>query len=132
MVLIWDKVKTHAYKKKHYKCTPFNGIWNYFVVPLKEHYDLLCIPLNQISFCLLCRFLSFLSLTRLLPDLTIWVTKWISYKKHELFILHEQLGSILIFLFSVLLFFCLSSFCALCPMLPVSLDCPFSKVYLKI
>jgi len=145
MVSIWDKVKTHAYKRQHYKCSPFKGIWNHFVVPITEHYDSLCIPLIQISFCLLCRFFSFLSLTGLLPDLTtkcIWVTKRTSYKKQELFILCEQLGSIPIFLWDLLIIFlvfcvvfflfCLSSFCVLCPMLPVSLDSSFFNVYLKI
>ena len=81
------------------------------------------------------------------------VFKWMSYKKQELLTLHEHVtwvhhqflvGSmLLIFLVSV---FCLSSSCVLfvfilclvCPMLPVSLDCPFlivslgfSRVYFK-
>ena len=58
------------------------------------------------------------------------------YKKQQLLTLHEHLvsppfffGGVLIahlFRFSVLLFlFCMSLFFALCPTLPVSLDCPF-------
>ena len=34
-----------------------------------------------------------LSPTRHLPDLIIWVTRWVSYKKHELLALREHLGS---------------------------------------
>ena len=33
-----------------------------------------------------------LSLTILLQDLNIWVTRWVPYKKHELFTIHGQMG----------------------------------------
>ena len=64
-----------------------------------------------------------------------WVTRRVSYKKQDLLSLHEHLGSLPVFLamtsmlliflpFCVLLvLFCTSSFCVLCPMLPVSLNC---------
>jgi hypothetical protein len=106
-------------------------------------------------------------------DLTMWVTRWTSYKKQELFTLYEHLVTSLVFLggsvelftlcehlvtslvflvgyvlltlcehlvtslvflvgsvllilsFLLLLLFCLSSFCILCPMLPLSLVFPF-------
>jgi hypothetical protein len=38
-----------------------------------------------------------LSPTRLLPDLTIWVSRWVSYKKQELLTLRKHLGSPLFF-----------------------------------
>jgi hypothetical protein len=34
-----------------------------------------------------------LTSTKLLPSLTIWVTRRVFYKKHELITLHENLGS---------------------------------------
>jgi hypothetical protein len=76
--------------------------------------------------------------------LYLWVTRWVSYKKHELLTLCEHVDSPPIFgggcvanRFSflccvVFLTFCLSASCVLCPMLPWSLDCPsvFCYVYL--
>ena len=49
-------------------------------------------------------------------DFTIWVTQWVSYNKQELLILREHVSLPPV---------CLFSFCVLCPILPVSLDCPF-------
>ena len=100
-----------------------------------------------------------LSPTRLLPDLTIWVTRRVSYQKQELLTLRDHLGSppvFVIFLFYFLLqgpcsssfkfsVFCCDFFilfvivmCLVCPILLVSLDCPFligpsvfSNVYLQ-
>jgi hypothetical protein len=64
----------------------------------------------------------------------ILIKRWISYKKRELFtfasiwihfrfLVRSVFSIVLVFLWVVFLF-CLSS-SVLCPMLPVSLDCPF-------
>ena len=72
-----------------------------------------------------------LSPTRLVSDLTIYVSNsMVSYKKQELLTLHEHLGSPPVFgrvcvfsvVFVVLLVVVL---CIVCPLLSVSLDCPF-------
>ena len=74
-------------------------------------------------------FFFLLSLTRLLEDITIWVTLWVYYKKQELFTLREHLGSprflvglvLLICYLSVCFFvICSSSFCLVSNVAPVS------------
>jgi len=67
--------------------------------------------------------------------LIIWVTLWVSYKRHELLALRGRLGSprflvgsvVLIFLAFCVVFFVLFVFVLylVCPMLAVSMDCPF-------
>jgi hypothetical protein len=94
--------------------------------------------------------------TLLLPDLPIWATRWMSYKREEQLILRGHLGSLQVLVVSVLLtflifyvvfcYFDLLVFvlCLVCTMLycvsrlssvlcvqcyTVSLDCPLSCVY---
>ena len=67
-----------------------------------------------------------------LSDLTIYITRWVSYKKQELLILPEHLGSRLVFggarvahhLYFLVAFLCVFILCHVCPMLPVPLNCP--------
>ena len=75
-----------------------------------------------------------LSPRRLFPDLTIWVARWVSYKKQELLTLREHLGSPPVFFVGVHVGYLFSFMCCvlcvfvlflMCPTLPVSLDCPF-------
>jgi hypothetical protein len=86
------------------------------------------------------------SSTRGLSDLTICLTRGLSYKKQELLTLHQHWSWFLVFcnalvhgahMFSFL--FCLSLYCVLFSMLTVSLDCPFliaplvfSNVYMYV
>jgi hypothetical protein len=75
-----------------------------------------------------------LSSVNLWPDWTIWVTRWVSYKKQELLTLPEHLGSLPLLVGSMLLIllvvcvymFCLVFILCLVPnIVYVSLDCSF-------
>ena len=78
-----------------------------------------------------------------LPDLTIWVRRWVSCRKQELLTIRKHPCPPLIFWWcqccSFFLVFCVVLFYFVCPMLPVSLDCSFlilpsvfSDVYLQL